>query len=159
MEKFIEKFLDGHRELTSELIPYEGYVYAANSFVLTRVQAHSKRENHPKGANLMKLMAPKEGKKIGFMIPFIAEVDYEPLDLTDHIYAEVNVGVFDDGTMSLWGSLSEEKKNQTISRINIGLLNDLTGRKVDFYFRGKLDSVYFETEDGLQGTLMPCKPD
>lgn len=156
--ELIEKFLNGSAELTSKIIHFEGYDYACNNFVMTRVKSKTKKENHPKGQNLLKLMAPKEGKKISIKIPFIADIDYEPLDLSEYVFADVNVGVFEDGMMSLWCTLNEDKREKTLSRINLGNLIHLTRMHVDFYFRGKLDSIYFEA-DFLEGTLMPCRQD
>jgi len=133
------------------------FLYATNGHVI--VKSHPEKKTNLKSdlnpIDFDKVMAPREGREFQLEVPFLAYI--EPQELHDSIIVTCEVGLMPDGRVTFWSSLNQAGKDESLVRINLGLLRPFEEQIVTLWIRGKTDSIYFEC-GSFVGSIMPMRP-
>lgn len=151
----LEKFTGGMSLLGSRIFFSKEYAYATNGHIMVRCKCTS-AETDQEVEKFEKLFSNKDGAKVTVTVPDMAWI--EPDEMSDHITTTVDVGIFENGNLILWSSLSVDQRESALVRLNLGLLRPLREFKCDLYIHGKIDPVYFECDE-FTGTVMPMRRD
>lgn len=112
------------------------------------------------GERWMSLIPDVGGTEIGISCPtlfYSADSSFNPF-----IKAVLSVGIFEDGSMTIWNSMTEEQKKACLIRLNLGLFSGFWSHfeqpYIRLWIRGPNEAVRFEFEDFF-GAVMPMRKD